>query len=222
MKCLAAGAVTAALVFTGCGKGSEKVSDSGTSKNSGDGFSGTIEMMHFSTSEESEGNGGSDGFRTMIAEWIKANPSVKLNQNVLANDEYKTQIATMASAGDLPDVFLLQGMNTKSWAKQGLIMDMTDIIKASPYYSDYNTSYFTPFKDGDKVYALPALTGGTCTVVIYDREMWKEAGFDSFPTTWEDVKKANEYFKKHGTDYAIAFGNGGQWQGNSCFLSTHF
>ena len=220
MKTFAAASVTAALILTGCGKGAEKASDAGSSKASGDGFSGTIEMMHFSTSEESEGNGGSDGFRTMIAEWIKANPSVKLNQNVLANDEYKTQIATMASAGDLPDVFLLQGMNTKSWAKQGLIMDMTDIIKASPYYSDYNSSYFTPFRDGDKVYALPALTGGTCTVVIYDKEMWKEAGFDSFPTTWEDVKKADAYFKKHGKDYAIAFGNGGQWQGNSCFLST--
>ena len=99
-------------------------------------------------------------------------------------------------------------------------MDMTDIIKSSPYYSDYNSSYFTPFKDGDKVYALPALTGGTCTVVIYDKKMWKEAGYDSFPSTWEEVKKANEYFKNNGKDYAIAFGNGGQWQANSCFLST--
>ena len=54
----------------------------------------------------------------------------RLNQNVLANAEYKTQIATLAAAGDLPDVFLLQGMNTKEWAKQGLIMDLTDTIKA--------------------------------------------------------------------------------------------
>ncbi|MCR5763809.1 MAG: extracellular solute-binding protein [Treponema sp.] len=220
MKTMALGVAAAAFIFAGCNKSSEKASDTGSSSSAKDGFSGTIELMHYSTSEESLGNGGSDGFRTMIDEWIKANPNVKLNQNVLANDEYKTQIATMASAGDLPDVFLLQGMNTKSWAKQGLIMDMTDIIKSSPYYADYNTSYFTPFKDGDKIYALPCLTGGTCTVVIYDIAMWKEAGFDSFPTTWEDVKKANDYFKKNGKEYAIAFGNGGQWQANSDFLST--
>ena len=31
-------------------------------------YSGTLELMHFSTSEESEGNGGSDGFRTVLIE----------------------------------------------------------------------------------------------------------------------------------------------------------
>ncbi len=183
-------------------------------------YTGEINLMHYSTSEESEGNGGSDGFRTMIAEWEEAHPEITLNQNVLANAEYKTQIATMAAAGDLPDVFLLQGMNTKAWAAQGLVLDLTDIIAESPYAADYNEAYFTPFKDGDKVYGLPALTGGTCTVVIYDKAMFADAGFDSFPSTWEDVEKANEYFTANGYDYTIAFGNGGQWQANSDFLST--
>lgn len=182
-------------------------------------YTGDLNLMHFSTSEESEGNGGSDGFRTMIAEWKAANPGANLVENVLANAEYKTQIATLAAADDLPDVFLLQGMNTKEWAKQGLVMDMTDIIAASPYATDYNEAYFTPFRDGDKVYALPALTGGTCTVVVYDKALWKDAGFDSFPSTWEDVKAAKEYFDGEGID-TIAFGNGGKWQANSCFLSA--
>ena len=182
-------------------------------------YKGDLEIMHFSTSEESEGNGGSDGFRTVLAAWDEAHPDITLNQNVLANAEYKTQIATLAAAGDLPDVFLLQGMNTKEWAKQGLIMDLTDTIKASPYYADYVESYFTPFKDGDSIYGYPVLTGGTCTVVIYDKAMWKEAGYDAFPTTWEDVEKAAEYFNGQGIT-TVAFGNGGKWQANSDFLST--
>ena len=181
-------------------------------------YKGELEIMHYSTSEESEGNGGSDGFRTVLAAWDEAHPDITLNQNVLANAEYKTQIATLAAAGDLPDVFLLQGMNTKDWAKQGLIMDLTDTIKASPYYNDYVQNYFTPFTDGDSVYGYPVLTGGTCTVVIYDKAMWKEAGYDAFPTTWEDVEKAAEYFNGQGT--TVAFGNGGKWQANSDFLST--
>ena len=182
-------------------------------------YKGELEIMHFSTSEESEGNGGSDGFRTVLAAWDEAHPDITLNQNVLANAEYKTQIATLAAAGDLPDVFLLQGMNTKEWAKQGLIMDLTDTIKASPYYADYVESYFTPFTDGDSIYGYPVLTGGTCTVVIYDKAMWKEAGYDAFPTTWEDVEKAAEYFNGQGIT-TVAFGNGGKWQANSDFLST--
>ena len=182
-------------------------------------YKGELEIMHYSTSEESEGNGGSDGFRTVLAAWDEAHPDITLNQNVLANAEYKTQIATLAAAGDLPDVFLLQGMNTKDWANQGLIMDLTDTIKASPYYNDYVQNYFTPFTDGDSVYGYPVLTGGTCTVVIYDKAMWKEAGYDAFPTTWEDVEKAAEYFNGQGIT-TVAFGNGGKWQANSDFLST--
>ena len=182
-------------------------------------YKGELEIMHYSTSEESEGNGGSDGFRTVLAAWDEAHPDITLNQNVLANAEYKTQIATLAAAGDLPDVFLLQGMNTKDWAKQGLVYDLTDTIKASPYYNDYVQNYFTPFKDGDSIYGYPVLTGGTCTVVIYDKAMWKDAGYDTFPSTWEDVEKASEYFNEQGIT-TVAFGNGGKWQANSDFLST--
>lgn len=182
-------------------------------------YKGELEIMHFSTSEESEGNGGSDGFRTILADWSAAHPDITLTQNVLANAEYKTQIATLAAANDLPDVFLLQGMNTISWAKQGLVMDLTDIIKSSPYNADYTTSYFTPFTTGEKIYGIPALTGGTCTVVVYDKALWAEAGFDTFPTTWADVEKASEYFNSKNIS-TVAFGNGGQWQLNSCFLST--
>lgn len=183
-------------------------------------YTGPLTIMHYSTSEESEGNGGSDGFRTMLAEWKSAHPDIDLQESVLANDEYKTQIATLAAADDLPDVFLLQGMNTKAWAEQGLVYDLTDIATStSPYAADYKSDFFTPFKNDDKIYALPALTGGTCTVVIYDKQMWADAGFSSFPTTWADILKADEYFSGEGID-TIAFGNSGKWQANSCFIST--
>ena len=63
-------------------------------------------------------------------------------------------------------------------------MDLTDVVNNSPYAADYKQDYFTPFKDGDgKIYGLPVLTGGTCTVVVYDKQMWKDAGYDSFPAT---------------------------------------
>ncbi|MDE7273993.1 MAG: extracellular solute-binding protein [Lachnospiraceae bacterium] len=182
-------------------------------------YAGALEIMHYSTSEESQGNGGSDGFRTVLAAWDEAHPDITLTQNILANAEYKTQIATLAAANDLPDVFLLQGMNTIEWAKQELVYDLTDTIRNSPYYADYNTAYFTPFTTEDKIYGFPCLTGGTCTVVIYDKQMWKDAGYDSFPSTWEEVEKASDYFNGEGIT-TVAFGNGGKWQANSDFMST--
>ncbi|MBQ7780865.1 MAG: ABC transporter substrate-binding protein [Lachnospiraceae bacterium] len=225
-----------ATMLTGCGGGDNTTTDSSApaadssapaadssapaADNAGDtaatGYTGTLSIMHYSTSEESQGNGGSDGFRTVLANWIAAHPDITVEENVLANDDYKTQIATLANANDLPDVFLLQGMNTMAWAEQGLVLDMTSYIEASPYYADYNQAYFTPFKDAEgKIYGLPVLTGGTCTVVMYDKTVWG----DTFPTTWADVEaKAADIIASGKTP--IAFGNSGQWQANSCFIST--
>ena len=55
--------------------------------------------------------------------------------------------------------------------------------------------------------------------MIYDKAMWKEAGYDTFPKTWAEVEEATKYFGDKGI-YTIAFGNGGQWQLNSDFVST--
>ncbi len=183
-------------------------------------YTGELSLMHYSTSEESQGNGGSDGFRASIQSWLNGHPDITLNQSVLSNDDYKTQIATQAAADDLPDIFLLQGMNTKAWAEQGLILDLTDTIKESPYYDSYNQAFFTPFTTDGKTYGFPVLTTGTCSVVMYDKQAWADAGYDEFPDNWEDIQKADEYFKDNGYSETIAFGNGGQWQINSCFLSV--
>lgn len=182
-------------------------------------FDGELEMMHFSTSEESEGNGGSDGFRTIIADWETNNSDVTLVQTILANDDYKTQIAILAAADDLPDVFLLQGMNTKAWAEQGLILDMTQIVADSPYVEKYDNSFFYPFVTEGTTYGLPVLTGGTCSVVVYDSAIWAEAGYDTFPETWTEVMDAQDFFLEKDMN-AMSFGNSGKWQINSCFLST--
>lgn len=231
LQSILSGVLTGAMVLSVTACGSAGASDSnaasaskasGTAAASGTSlaYKGDLSLMHFSTSEESQGNGGSDGFRTMISQWQEAHPDIKLNQTVLSNDDYKKQIATQAAANDLPDVFQLQGSNTKAWVKQGLVMDMTDIIKKSPDYDSYKQEFFTAFIENGKTYAIPILTGGTCSVVVYDKSAWQKAGFDKFPTTWEDVKKASDYFKKNNYKETIAFGNGGQWQINSCFLST--
>lgn len=182
-------------------------------------YKGELEIMHYSTSEEAEGNGGSDAMRTTLQNWDDAHPDIQLVQNILANAEYKDKIATLAGADDLPDVFLLQGMNTKAWAEQGLILDLTDYIKNSPYADKYDESKLYPFQADGKTYGFPALTEGSCAMVIYDAQMWKDAGFDTFPTTWEEVKEADKYFSEQNID-TIAFGNSGKWQINSCFLDT--
>ena len=103
LSALLAVAMTATLLV-GCGNSDAGSTNQSTSTGSSKtDYKGTLSVMHFSTSEESQGNGGSDGFRTMISNWKSAHPDVTLEENVLANTDYKTQISTLAAANDLPD-----------------------------------------------------------------------------------------------------------------------
>lgn len=184
-------------------------------------YKGDIEIMHYSTAEEENSkNGGATAFRYAIGEWEAAHPDITLTQNVLSNNDYKDKIATLAASDSLPDVFMLQGMNTANWADQGLILDLTDAIKNSPYYDKYTQSYFYAFTADDKQYAVPALTAGTCCQVLYNKEIFKAAGFDEFPETWAELIAAQDKIKAQGVDYVMGFANGDAWQANSCFLST--
>ena len=180
----------------------------------------TLTFHHFSTEQEvRDGNAGATAFRYAIAEWEKAHPNVVLEQTVLSNDDWKVKTAALAAANDLPDVALVQGMWTKEWVGNKLIMPLNDSIKASPHGSKYKDGLFAPFRVDGTIYGLPILATGSCTVVAYDSKLWEEAGFPNFPETWADVEKAGAYFKSKGID-TFAFGNAGQWQINSTFLSA--
>jgi multiple sugar transport system substrate-binding protein/raffinose/stachyose/melibiose transport system substrate-binding protein len=202
-----AGLLCAGIVLAGCSK---KEAAGKT----------TLTFHHFSTEQEvRDGNAGATAFRYAIAEWEKAHSDVTLEQTVLDNDSWKVKTAALASANDLPDVALMQGMWTKEWVSNGLVIPLDDIIAASPHGSKYKSDLFAPFRVDGKVYGIPILATGSCTVVAYDSQLWAEAGFATFPEKAEDVLKAAAYFSSKGID-TFAFGNGGQWQINSTWLSA--
>lgn len=182
-------------------------------------YKGKLEFMHFSTGEEAEANGGAEGLRTMLDEWQTEHPDIELVQNVMAHDDYLEKSAALAAAGDLPDIYMLKGSNTTSWAEQGLAMDMTDIIKNSSDAENYNMDLFYAWESDDKYYGIPALALGSATILVYNEDMWKDAGFESFPETWEEIIDSKDYFLDQGIT-PIAFGNGAQWNMESCFLSV--
>ncbi|MDR3091578.1 MAG: extracellular solute-binding protein [Clostridiales bacterium] len=185
-------------------------------------YKGKLSFAHFSSAEEERGGSAeATAMRAVIAEWKKVHTDVNLDENVLANNEYKDKIAALGAANDLPDMFIIQGMNTRQWARQGLLYDLSQPIADSPYAADYHLNKLYPFTGDDGAYyALPALAEGTCSVVLYNKQMWADAGFDKFPDNWDDVISAAQgYFKDNDKD-AIAFGNGSKWQINSTFLDV--
>ena len=182
-------------------------------------YKGNISICMYTVPEDAEDFGGCDAANAVIEEWNEAHPDIALEKNIFTEDEYDREIAALAEENALPDIFLLSGINTEDWAEKELILDLTDYIRKSPYNSDYEGTYFIPFRADGKAYGYPALTCSTGTVVIYDKALWQEAGFENFPGTWKDVLTAAEYFNQQGID-TIAFGNADPYMAVRSFFSV--
>lgn len=180
----------------------------------------TLTYTHFFTQAEVDGgNAAAQVSRDLTAKWLEAHPNVTMEQTELANADYKTKISTLAAADDLPDVFFMQGMEAPNMISQGLVTDLTDAIAGTDWGSKVIQSYLVPFQKDGKTYGIPCQADGTCTVMVYNKQLWKDAGYDTFPETWDEVIKASEYFKSQGID-TVAFGDSENWQLGSCFLSA--
>lgn len=137
-----------------------------------------------------------------------------------ADDGYFERLEVELMSGTAPDLFHNWGEQEKTgkWAKDGVIIKMSDIVSAqpdrypilnkifnSPEYKMYNDFYTS---NPDDVYAIYALTAFTswAGASVYNAELLKSAGFDKAPETTEDFVKY--------TKAVAASGKSGWWPRN--------
>ena len=97
--------------------------------------------------------------------------------------DFKKQLSIGASAGELPDIVILDNPDHASYAAMGIFADITDRFDVSSYYPGPVNSCTL---DG-KLYGVPF--GSNDLVLFYNEDMLKEAGCE-VPTTWDELLEA--------------------------------
>ncbi|MBP5600539.1 MAG: extracellular solute-binding protein [Lachnospiraceae bacterium] len=108
--------------------------------------------------------------------------------------DFKKQLSVGASAGELPDIVILDNPDHASYAAMGIFADITDRFDVSTYYPGPVNSCTL---DG-RLYGVPF--GSNDLVLFYNEDMLKEAGCE-VPTTWDellDVAKKTTKGNVHG------------------------
>ncbi len=145
-------------------------------------------------------------------------PNIKLKMETIPHDQYKVKVKTSAAGKQLPDIFQVwPGAELSPLVDAGVIQPINDIVdtwKDKLIPADLLTDYQV---DG-KQYAIPGNQNYT-HVIYYDKDQVKAAGFDQFPTTYDDFKKLITNLKANGVT-PIALGNKGKWVLQSCYIST--
>lgn len=153
-----------------------------------------------------------------LEEYAVSHPNVKFNISRIQQAQAEEKLQTMAASGTLPDVFPLKGSLVNNYYANGLVYDMTEFAEASEGWDTVKESLVGTFTRDGKILGIPYQFAAT-SIVFYNEEMWKEIGYDSFPTSWEEIQKAADLFAEKGIT-CISMGNAKQWNFESCWFST--
>ena len=174
-------------LFAGCGaQGTPAASDSPsaatdskkpgeTPAESASGPSGTVTIWYYWETE-----GHQKALDHLIQQFNGSQSNITVQAKYVPFADMKKQLSIGASAGELPDVVILDNPDHASFAAMGIFADITGKFDVSTYYPGPINSCTL---DG-RLYGVPF--GSNCLLLFYNEDMLKAAG-QKVPTTWDEL-----------------------------------
>jgi len=148
-------------------------------------------------------------FEEVVNEFEALHPNIKIDIQTVANDPFKEKIKVMLGTKDAPDVFFTwPGEFTNRFIRAGNVLDLTPYMLKDGSMFDYVGSQLIPFVYDGALYGLPYRLDGK--VFVYNKEIFKKAGIENPPATFDEFLEDLEKIAKLGMD-PIAFGNERPW-----------
>ena len=96
-------------------------------------------------------------FDAQVTQFEEANPDI----DIVAHEYNWTgpTFAAMLAGGTLPDVFTIPFTDGKSLIEQGQLADITDLVNALPYASQFNPNVLATAQDDEGQHLRPAAPG---------------------------------------------------------------
>jgi raffinose/stachyose/melibiose transport system substrate-binding protein len=144
----------------------------------------------------------------LVDKYAKAHPNVELKIDATSHDPYFTvKYKSMVAADALPELFHVNSSDMLSSFKAGRLMNWTPVLD-SAWKNQFLDMWTETTFDG-KVWAIP-YQFITNEAFYYNAEILKKAGYNSFPTVWEDMLVMFEKLKGMGY-MPITMGDKGGW-----------
>jgi len=146
----------------------------------------------------------------LVDKYVKAHPNVQLNIDATSHDPYFTvKYKSMVAADSLPELFHVNSSDMLSSYSAKRLHDWTDTLAADSNWKNSFLDLWTETTFGGKVWAIP-YQFITNEAFYYNSDILKKAGYDSFPTSWEDMLVMFDKLKGMGI-IPIALGDKGGW-----------
>jgi len=210
--------LVSALILAACGNNADNAKPSPSSSGAGEGKSGekiTLTIGHTNVTDEP----GAILFRDALKKFREDHPNVEIKEDGVSHDLYRSKMTTLGASGELPDVFLANGSMLIDFAPKGLVAKWDDILTQDKAWNDgFLQDAFEDFRINGNIYGVATQTLSV-HLIFYNQEIFKQAGIEAFPGTWEEFEGAIVKLKEAGF-IPIAMGNKSNVPVGSTLFST--
>jgi multiple sugar transport system substrate-binding protein len=119
--------------------------------------------------------------------YMESHPNVKIERTAIPFADLKTKLLQGATAGQLPDVAVIDNPDHQAFAALGILEDLTDRVTAWGQASAYFQGPWNSTIWQGKNYGIP--DNSNCLVLWYLTDVTTAAGVNP-PTSWEDLQSA--------------------------------
>lgn len=117
--------------------------------------------------------------------YMKANPGVKVERRAIPFEDLRNTLLQGASAGELPDIAVIDNPDHAAFAELGVLEDLTDRVKEWGRGSEYFEGPWKSTVWKDRNYGIP--DNSNCLALWYNEQLLQQAGVQP-PTTWEELQ----------------------------------
>jgi len=187
-----------ALAATACGgSGSDSKSD------------GPVTITWWDTSNATN---EAPTYKALVKDFEKANPKIKVKYVDVPFDQAQNKFDTAAGSKGAPDVLRSEVGWTPAFAKKGYFLPL-DGTEALADQAKFQPSLIKQAQYEGKTYGVPLVTD--TLALVYNKDLFKKAGIDKAPTTWDELKAdAAKVKDKTGVD--------GYWGSTQAYYAQSF
>lgn len=181
------------LVCISCGNLQDKIDDNNNL------YEDDVVELQYWEAEWSKDEEYADAVRLLVEQYNKENQGrVHVNVTMIPWDNYYEYYLESIAAGKGPDVCSSSMTQPTQYAKMGLALDLTSILKEwedenSIILTDISDESFRYFTYDDTLIGLPF--GITFKVIYYREDMLKDAGISTLPENLEDLTRVLKILK---------------------------